>query len=101
MPLTKVRLEQIDKFLKAESDAGPSPRYFKLLRTVLSMALDQGLRWQLVETNAAKLSASVKQNASQGRALSEDQAKALLEAAKAERLGALGTVLLAVGLCRG
>ena len=49
--LSKLMPEQIDKFLRTKSDEGLSPRYCKLLRTVLSMACDQALRWQLASTN--------------------------------------------------
>ncbi len=55
--LAKLQPEIIDKFLKAKTDEGLSPRYVKLLRTILSMALDQGLRWRLINSNPAKFSA--------------------------------------------
>ena len=97
----KLQPEMIDKFLKSKGESGLSPRYVKLLRTVLSMAIEQGMRWRLVDTNVAKASASIKQTQSAGRALSEEQAKALLRAAKTDRLGALWTILLALGLRRG
>ncbi len=101
VPLAKLQPRQIDTFLKSKTDEGLSPRYVKLLRTVLSMSLDQAVKWRLVDTNVAKYSISVKQDQSHGRALSEDQARALLEAAKTDRLGALWVVLLALGLRRG
>ena len=99
--LAKLQPEQIDKFLRAKGESGLSPRYCKLMRTVLSMALEQGMRWRLVDSNAAKASASIKQAQSSGRALSEEQAKSLLHAAREDRLGALWTLLLALGLRRG
>ncbi len=99
--LEKLQPEIIDKFLKAKTDEGLSPRYVKLLRTVLSMSLDQGLRWRLVNSNPAMFSASIKQPQRQGKALSETEAQALLEAAQNDRLGALWIVLLTLGLRRG
>ncbi len=99
--LDKLQPEVIDKFLKSKTNEGLSPRYVKLLRTVLSMSLDQAVRWRLVNSNAAKFSASIKQPQRQGKALSETEAKALLEAAQNDRLGALWTVLLTLGLRRG
>ncbi len=99
--LEKLQPEIIDKFLKVKTDDGLSPRYVKLLRIVLSMSLDQAVRWRLVNSNPAKFSASIKQPQRQGKALSETEAQALLETAQDDRLGALWTVLLTLGLRRG
>ena len=101
MALDKLQPEIIDKFLKSKTDEGLSPRYVKLLRTVLSMSLDQAIRWKLVDSNPAKFSASIKQPQRQSRALSETEAKALLTGARDDRLGALWTLLLTLGLRRG
>lgn len=91
----------IDKFLRSKLESGLSPRYTKLLRTVLSMSLDQAIRWRLISSNPARFSASIKQPQNKGRSLTELQAKALLESSKDDRLGALWIVLLSLGLRRG
>lgn len=100
-PLSRVRPETIDSFLKSKTNEGLSPRYVKLLRTVLSMALDQAVRWRLLDSNPAQYSLSIKQPSRTTKALSEDQASALLLAAKGDRLGALWTLMLSLGLRRG
>lgn len=100
-PLPKIRPEMIDVFLKAKSDEGLSPRYVKLLRTVLSMALDQAVRWRLIESNPAQYSTSIKQPSRTTKALSEQEASELLIAAKEDRLYALWVLMLSLGLRRG
>ncbi len=97
--LSKLRPQQIDQFLQSKHDL--SPRYRKLLRTVLSMALDQGVRWQLLASNPAAYSAKIKQPEAEGRGLTDQQARSLLEAAHGDRLEALWVVMLLLGLRRG
>ena len=106
--LDKLRPETIDKFLKAKSEeVSPrtnktlSPRYLKLFRTVLIMALDQAVKWQLIQANPAKYSTSVKQPQRNGKALTESEAKALLLEVQGDRLEALWVVMLTLGLRRG
>lgn len=99
--VSKLRPQQIDEFLRSKGEEGLSPRYVKLLRTCLSMALDQGVRWRLIDNNVAMYSTSIKQPRRQGKALSETEAQALLEATQGDRLGALWIVLLTLGLRRG
>ena len=101
VPLPKLKPELIDKFLRSKLDAGLSPRYVKLLRTVLSMALDQGVKWGSLPANPARYSASIKQTQQHGRSLSEAQAREFLEFSKDDRLFALWVLLLALGLRRG
>ena len=59
--LADLRPEMIDELLRERLEAGLSPRYVKLLRTVLSMALDQAVRWRPVTANPARYSAAIKQ----------------------------------------
>ena len=99
--LAELRPETIDELLRERLEAGLSPRYVKLLRTVLSMALDQAVRWRLVTANPARYSAAIKQPQRRGRSLSADQARAFLEASRSDRLSALWIVLLSLGLRRG
>lgn len=99
--VAELHSQEIDKFLKSKTDEGLSPRYVKLLRTVLSMSLDQGVKWRMIESNPATISTSIRQKQRHGRSLSEDKARDLLELAKTDRLGALWIVLLSLGLRRG
>lgn len=99
--VTKLTAEEIDNFLTLKLEEGLSPRYVKLMRSVLSMALQQGVRWKLVSSNVAQDTSPVKQKRNQGRALSEEEANQLFEAAKKDRLEALWVLLLSLGLRRG
>lgn len=99
--LMKLEIRQIDTFLKQKSAEGLSPRYVQLLRTVLSMALEQAIRWKLIDTNPARHSATIRQQRSQSKALNGEQASRLMAAASKDRLGVLWTVILCLGLRRG
>lgn len=48
----------VDRFLSKKSDEGLSVSTVRRIRNVLSQALDQGIRWDLVLRNVAKLSRS-------------------------------------------
>jgi len=98
--LEEIQPEAIDLFLRSKLKE-ISPRYVKLLRTVLSMSLDQAVRWKLLTSNPARYSASIKQSQAKGRSLSPDQAKALLAACEDDRLRALWILTLGTGLRRG
>jgi integrase len=99
--LDRLTAEAVDKFLTLKLQEGLSTRYVKLMRSVLSMALQQGVRWKLVSSNVAKDTTPVKQKHSQGRALSEEEANQLFDEAKKDRLGTLWILLLSLGLRRG
>ncbi|MCL5066728.1 MAG: site-specific integrase [Thaumarchaeota archaeon] len=99
--LDRLTAEIIDRFLTTKLDEGTSPRYVKLMRSVLSMALQQGFRWKIISSNPAVDTSPVKQRRTEGRALSEDEANKLLTAAQDDRLGALWTLMLSLGLRRG
>lgn len=71
------------------------------MRSVLSMALQQGVRWKIISSNPALDTSPVKQKRAQGRALTEVEANKLLAVAKEDRLGALWTLMLSLGLRRG
>ena len=90
----------------AEGGAGPasggySPRTVKLIRGVLVQALGQAERWGMVPRNVAALCEGPRLSREEGRTLTLDQARGLLEAAQGERLEAAFVVLLSLGLRRG
>ncbi|MHB8191412.1 MAG: tyrosine-type recombinase/integrase [Ferrimicrobium sp.] len=98
--LSKLQPQTIDEFLRSKLET-LSPRYVKLLRTVLSMSLDQAVRWKLLTSNPARLSAAIKQRQARGRSLNPDEAKTLLRATQSDRLRALWVLMLSTGLRRG
>lgn len=71
------------------------------MRTVLRRALGQAVREGIVGRNVAGLSAAPRIRAKDGRALTVDQARQLLEAAAGYRFEAAVVLALAYGMRRG
>jgi integrase len=78
-----------------------SPSTVRLSLDILRHALDQAMRWDLVARNVAKLVDAPRQQRREMTALTPEQARILLDAAKGERLEALYSVALAMGLRKG
>jgi integrase len=85
----------------AKRKAGYKPNSVRILRAVLRRALAQAEREQLVPRNVAALSQPAKLGQPDGRALTVDQARKLLDTARGDRLEAAFLVLLSYGLRRG
>lgn len=87
--------------LKRKQQAGLAPRTVAYIRAVLRQALNQALRWGLVARNVASLIEPPKAERFAIKPLSPAQAAHLLDAARGDRLEALYTVALTVGLRQG
>lgn len=92
---------EVDRLLSEKLDSGLSPSTVRRIRAVLSQALTQGIRWGLVVRNVASLSHSPKVPRKEGRTLTPDQARQLLETLKGHRNEALYALMLSTGLRRG
>ena len=99
--LRKLTVADVDQLLAWKRDAGYSANTVRIIRAVLRRALKQAEREGLVSRNAAALSVAVRVRSDEGRALSVDQARALLDQVKGSREEPLLTVMLAFGLRRG
>ena len=99
--LTKLSPAHVQGLLNAKLAAGLSPRSVHHLRAVLRKALNQALRWGLVTRNVATLVDPPRVPRFELTPLDPDQARQLLEAIRGDRLEALYTVALAVGLRQG
>jgi integrase len=100
--LDKLTPEDVDRFLAAKAEAGLSRTYIGRLRTLLADALRHAERRGLVTRNAAALSAMPRtEPATPRRSLSPEEARCFLEAAEGERLGALVTLGMTLGLRPG
>lgn len=99
--LSDLSVKDVDKLLSRKLDSGLSPTTVRRIRAVLAQCLDQGIRWELVVRNVATLSRSPKTVRREGRTLSPDQARMLLETLKGHRSEALYALMLATGLRRG
>jgi site-specific recombinase XerD len=83
--LAKLTVSDLDRLWKAKRDAGYSANSVRIMRTVLRRALGQAEREGIVARNVAKLSAAPRIRAKEGRTLTIDQARQLLEAAAGYR----------------
>lgn len=81
--------------------AGKSPRTASIARAVLRRALTDAVRDGLVIRNAAQLARPPRQPRREGRTLTIDQARALLDHVAGHRLEAAFVVSLTAGLRRG
>lgn len=100
-PLAQLSPERIQALLNAKLTSGLAPRSVAYIRTVLRVALTQAVKWNLIGRNPAVLTDSPRVEKHRIVPLTPDQARALLAAARDDRLEALYTVALALGLRKG
>jgi integrase len=99
--LAKLTPREVQLFLNKKLDAGLSPQTVKHLHAILRNALNRALKWGLVARNVASLVDPPHVKRYEAAALDPEQARALLRTLQHERLGALYTVPLAIGLRPG
>ena len=104
--LGKIRLErlsaaEVEYLLRAKRAAGQSPRTVFHLRAVLRTALNHARRQELIFKNAAELAQPPRVPHTPVKPLDPEQAGKLLEAVSGDRLSALYSVALALGLRQG
>lgn len=93
VPVRKLTVAQVDALWQAKRKKGYSPNSIRIMRSVLRRALGQAEREGLVLRNAAALSGAPRLNAEEGRSLTVDQARELLDAIRDHRHGALITLM--------
>jgi len=101
VPLQKLSPQHVQTWLNDLQRSGLSPRTCHYARAILRSALGQALRWGVVSRNVAALVEGPRVPKHEIRPLQPDQARALLDAVRVHRLGALFTVALALGLRQG
>jgi integrase len=99
--LAELTVSDVDKLLSLKADNGLSPSTVRRIRAVLAQCLDQAIRWELVHRNVATLSRSPKMNRREGRTLTPEQARHLLETLQGHHNEALYALMLSTGLRRG
>lgn len=99
--LVKLTVADLDKLWRAKRDAGYSSNSVRIMRTVLRRALGQAEREGIVSRNVAGLSSPPRIRAKQGRTLTVEQARQLLDAAAGYRFEAAVVMALAYGMRRG
>lgn len=99
--LVKLTPRHVQTLLRVKRDAGLSPRTVAYIRAVLRIALSRAERWELVPRNVADLVDTPKQRRIEITPWTPEEAMRFLEVAHQDRLGALFTVALAIGLRKG
>jgi integrase len=78
-----------------------SPRTIQYMHSVLRAALNQAVRWRMVHYNAAAMVSTPRVTRREVLVLTPETARRLLDAARGDRLEALYSVALALGLRQG
>ena len=99
--LSNLTPAHLQGFYRSKLDAGLSPRTVQYLHVVLHRALKQALRWGLVPRNVAEAVDPPKVPKKDVTPLSPDQARALLEATRGDRLEALYVLAVHTGMRQG
>jgi len=101
IPLARLTPQAVEAALAQRIAAGLAPRTAYHLRSILRAALNDALRWGLVGRNVAALVEAPRVPQSDFQPLSIDETRRLLDAMRGDRLEALYSVALAMGLRQG
>jgi integrase len=99
--LAKLTPADVQSWLSRKLSEGLSVRTVQYQHSILRRAIGQAERWGLVARNVAALVQVPRPEHVEVEPLSVDDARALLEVARGDRLHALWAVALAVGLRKG
>jgi integrase len=99
--LTKLTAQHIQRLWGEKLECGSSPMTVRHLHAVLHKALEDALRLNLVQRNVADLVSLPRIAKHEMKALAPDQARALLDAARGDRLEALYAVAVYTGMRQG
>jgi integrase len=91
----------LQAFYRDRLDTGLSPATVRYLHSLLHRSLKQALRWNLVHTNVAKAVDPPKIPRKTMQALSPEQARIFLDAAREDRLEAMYVLAVHCGLRQG
>jgi integrase len=99
--LSRLRPQQVQALLNAKLASGLSPRSVGIVHAVLRTALNQGVQWDMVPRNVAALVQPPRVTRAEISPLTPEQARDFLDAVRGDRLEALYSVGLALGLRQG
>lgn len=99
--LAKLTPQDVQQFINKKLDAGLSAQTVRHLHSILRNALNRAMKWGLVARNVATLVDGPHVKRYEAMPLDPEQARTLLRTLQHERLGALYTVPLAIGLRPG
>lgn len=101
IPLDKLTPQNVQFLLNEKLRQGLKPRTVRYIRGTLRTALNEAQRWGLVSRNAAALVDGPRVERYVNRPLTPDEARTLLRSIKGDRLEALYSVALTMGLRQG
>lgn len=99
--LERLSAQDVQRMMNAKLEDGLSPRRVQYIRAVMRAALNQAVNWGLVPRNAAGITSAPRSIKHPVRVLTPGDAQRLLDAARGDRLEALYTVALSLGLRQG
>lgn len=99
--LDRLTPADVQSLLNAKVEAGLSPRTVQYMHAVLRSALKQAHRWSMVPRNVAALVDSPKVEREEIQPFGSNEVRALLDAVAGDRLEALYTVAVTMGLRQG
>ena len=101
IPLARLTPLQVQQLLNAKKAAGLSAKSIRELRGTLKNALKHAVRWELIQRNPAAFVDAPRLEQYEIQPLTPDEARTFLAAMKGERLEAVYSVALAMGMRRG
>jgi len=99
--LQKLTTERVQEFCAQKQNEGYKPKTTVLIHSVLSSALENAVKWELVGRNVAKRVTLPRIGRYEARTLTVEQATELLEVARGSRVEAALLVALTTGMRRG
>ncbi len=101
IPLAKLAPLHVQQLLNAKKSAGLSPKSIRYIRGTLRTALNQAVRWDLLSRNPASVVDGPRVGHYEIRPFTPEEARTFLAAMKGDRLEALYSVALTMGLRQG
>jgi integrase len=102
LPLAKLTPQHVHSLIARKTREGRlAPRTVQYMHSVLRAALNHALRWRMVHYNAAAMISAPRGARLEAKILTPEEARRLLDAARGDRLEALYSVALALGLRQG
>jgi integrase len=99
--LHKLTVQQLQAFYARKLQEGLKPNSISVIHAVLHKALENAVKWNLISRNVASLVTVPRKNPHEVHALSTDEARKLIQAARDSRIEALLIIAITTGVRRG
>ena len=99
--LDGLKAVQLQGLYRKKLGSGLSPKTVQIIHASLHKALDQGVKWQLIPTNVAKLATPPRIRNKEIKPLNPDQVRKLRGSAKGDKLEALYVLAITTGMRQG